>query len=74
MSKRSKISERMEAFSIAQVTGTVLIWYILAIVGSRLLTTIIAPGISIETGIYHYHHILWGIILMTMGGFIGLYW
>lgn len=74
MSKRSKISERMEAFSIAQVTGTVLIWYILAIVGSRLLTTIIVPGISIETGIYHYHHILWGIILMTMGGFIGLYW
>ncbi len=74
MSKRSKISERMEAFSIAQVTGTVLIWYVLAIVGSRLLTTIIAPGISIETGIYHYHHILWGIILMTMGGFIGLYW
>ena len=35
---------------------------------------VIAPGISIISGVYHFHHILWGLILMSMGGFIGLYW
>ncbi|MFW9831067.1 MAG: hypothetical protein ACFFD8_04770 [Candidatus Thorarchaeota archaeon] len=74
MSSGSKLKEKMKTASIAQITGIVLIWYVLAIVISRLVTVVIAPGIGIETGIYHYHHILWGLILMTLGGFIGLYW
>lgn len=74
MSSSKKVSDRFKTASIAQITGTVLIWYCLAIIGSRLITVVVAPGIGIETGIYHYHHILWGIILMTLGGFIGLYW
>jgi hypothetical protein len=64
----------MQTATVAQVTAIVLIWYVIAIVASRLITVVIAPGIGIETGIYHYHHILWGIILMSFGGFIGLYW
>jgi hypothetical protein len=74
MSSKKTVSERIKTASIAQITGIVLIWYIISIVASRLITVVIAPGISIETGIYHYHHILWGLILMTMGGFIALYW
>lgn len=74
MSGRTKVSERLETASIAQITGIVLVWYCLSIIGSRLITVVIAPGIGIESGIYHYHHILWGLILMTVGGFIGLYW
>ena len=74
MSSRKKVSEQFETASIAQISGIVLVWYSLAIIGSRLITVIIAPGIGIETGIYHYHHILWGLILMTLGGFIALYW
>ena len=74
MSSRKKVSEQFETASIAQITGIVLVWYSLAIIGSRLITVIVAPGIGIETGIYHYHHILWGLILMTLGGFIALYW
>ncbi|MFW9935601.1 MAG: hypothetical protein ACFFDU_08920 [Candidatus Thorarchaeota archaeon] len=74
MSSSKKVSDRIKTASIAQITGVVLIWYCLAIIGSRLITVVVAPGIGIETGIYHYHHILWGLILMTLGGFIGLYW
>lgn len=74
MSKTSKITEQMQTASITQITAVVLVWYILAIIGSRLITVVIAPGIGIETGIYHYHHILWGLILMSVGGFFGLYW
>lgn len=74
MSKGSKLREKMKDASIASITGIVLIWYIIAIVASRFITVVIAPGIGIETGIYHYHHVLWGLILMTLGGFIGLYW
>ncbi len=74
MSSSNKVSERIQTASIAQITGIVLIWYSLAIIGSRLITVVIAPGIGIESGIYHYRHILWGLILMTLGGFIGLYW
>jgi len=74
MSTSKKVSEQIETASIAQITGIVLIWYGLAIIGSRLITVVIAPGIGIESGIYHYHHVLWGLILMTSGGFIGLYW
>jgi hypothetical protein len=73
MSSRTKVSERFKTASIAQITGIVLVWYCLSIIGSRVITVVIAPGISIETGIYHYHHILWGLILMTLGGFLGLY-
>ncbi|MFX1566233.1 MAG: hypothetical protein ACFFCH_09600 [Promethearchaeota archaeon] len=74
MSSGKKVRERIETASIAQITGIVLMWYCLAILGSRLITVVVAPGIGIETGIYHYHHILWGLILMTLGGFIALYW
>jgi hypothetical protein len=74
MSSKKTVSERIETASIAQVTGIVLLWYIISIVASRLITVVVAPGISIETGIYHYHHILWGLVLMMMGGFISLYW
>ncbi len=74
MSKTSKISERFQTASITQITAIVLVWYILTIIGSRLITVVIAPGIGIETGIYHYHHILWGLIIMSLGGFFGLYW
>lgn len=74
MSPRRRISERLQTATIAQITAIVLVWYIIAIVASRLITVVVAPGIGIETGIYHYHHILWGIILMALGAFIGLYW
>ncbi len=73
MSRSSKIANRMQSVSIAQITGIVLVWYVIAIIASRLITVVIAPGIGIETGIYHYHHVLWGLILMTLGGFIALY-
>lgn len=74
MGSSSRISKKLETVSIAQITAITLIWYILAIIGSRVITQILFPGISIETSIYHYHHILWGLILMTLGGFMGLYW
>jgi hypothetical protein len=74
MSPRKRISERLQTVTIAQITSITLVWYIIAIVASRLMTVVIAPGIGIETGIYHYHHILWGIILMALGAFFGLYW
>jgi hypothetical protein len=74
MSKPPKNRERFEAVSIASITGIVLLWYIVTVGVSRLITMVIAPGIGVETGIYHYHHILWGLIAMSVGGFIGLYW
>ena len=60
---------------VATVTAIVLIWYCLTIVASRLITHVIAPGISVESGgLYHWHHIIWGLVLMAVGGFFGLYW
>lgn len=61
--------------SKANVTAIILIWYCIAIIASRLVTMVISPGIgvSLEHG-YHFHHILWGLVLMAVGGFFGLYW
>lgn len=59
--------------SVANVTMVVLLWYVISVGVSRLVTVVIAPGIGIITGIYHYHHVLWGLILMALGGFMGLY-
>jgi hypothetical protein len=60
--------------SVASITGIVLVWYLIAVGVSRFITMVISPGIGIVTGIYHYHHILWGLIAMSAGGFLGLYW
>ncbi|MFX1564074.1 MAG: hypothetical protein ACFFDP_12285 [Promethearchaeota archaeon] len=59
---------------IANVTGIVLIWYVITVVVSRTITMIISPGIGVASGFYHYHHLLYGLILMSLGGFFGLYW
>jgi len=74
MSTRSQTKARFEELSVANITGIVLIWYLVAVGVSRLITMVISPGIGIVTGVYHYHHILWGLIAMSIGGFIGLYW
>jgi hypothetical protein len=59
---------------IANVTAIVLIWYTITVVVSRLVTMVISPGIGVVSGFYHYHHLLYGLILMSLGGFFGLYW
>jgi hypothetical protein len=74
MNETDSMTRKLDQVSIAQITGLVLVWYTIAVVVSRLVTEIISPGISIETSIYHFHHILWGLILMTIGGFIAMYW
>lgn len=74
MSTRSQTKARFEDVSVANITGTVLIWYLVAVGVSRLITMVISPGIGVVTGVYHYHHVLWGLIAMCVGGFIGLYW
>jgi len=74
MSTRSQTKTRFEDFSIANITGIVLVWYLIAVGVSRLITMVISPGIGLVTGVYHYHHVLWGLIAMSVGGFIGLYW
>jgi hypothetical protein len=74
MSTRSQTKARFEDFSIANITGIVLVWYLIAVGVSRLITMVISPGIGVVTGVYHYHHVLWGLIAMSVGGFIGLYW
>ncbi|MFX0169581.1 MAG: hypothetical protein ACFE89_09550 [Candidatus Hodarchaeota archaeon] len=74
MSTTVDLSKKIKELSIAQVTGLVLVWYVIAVVVSRLVTEVLSPGISIETSIYHFHHILWGLILMSFGGFIAMYW
>ncbi len=61
--------------SVTNVTAIVLIWYIVAVVVSRLMTEVISPGIGmILPPHYHFHHILYGLVLMAFGGFFGLYW
>jgi hypothetical protein len=74
MSTRSQTKARFEDVSIASITGIVLIWYLISVGVSRLITMVISPGIGVVTGFYHYHHVLWGLIAMSVGGFIGLYW
>jgi hypothetical protein len=74
MSTRSQTKARFEDVSIASITGIVLIWYVITVGVSRLITMVISPGIGVVTGFYHYHHVLWGLIAMSVGGFIGLYW
>jgi hypothetical protein len=74
MSTRSQTKARFEDVSIASITGIVLIWYLITVGVSRLITMVISPGIGVVTGFYHYHHVLWGLIAMSVGGFIGLYW
>lgn len=74
MSTKSETKGRFQDVSVASVTGIVLIWYLVAVGVSRLITMVISPGIGVVTGIYHYHHVLWGLIAMSVGGFIGLYW
>ena len=65
---------KFQDVSVANITSIVLIWYCISVGVSRLVTMVISPGIGIETGAYHFHHILWGLILMGLGGFFGLYW
>jgi hypothetical protein len=74
MSETASMTQKLDQVSIAHITGLVLIWYVVSVGVSRLVTEVISPGISIETSIYHFHHILWGLILMTIGGFIAMYW
>lgn len=74
MSTRSQTKARFEDISVASITGIVLVWYLVAVGVSRLITMVISPGIGVVTGAYHYHHVLWGLIAMSVGGFIGLYW
>ena len=74
MSTRSQTKARFEDISVASITGIVLVWYLVAVGVSRLITMVISPGIGVVTGVYHYHHVLWGLIAMSVGGFIGLYW
>jgi hypothetical protein len=74
MSAPSKTKTRFEELSVANITGIVLIWYLIAVGVSRLITMVISPGIGLVTGVYHYHHVLWGLIAMSVGGFVGLYW
>ncbi len=69
------MSDDKPAVSVANITAIILIWYCIAILASRLMTMVISPGIgvSLEHG-YHFHHILYGLVLMALGGFFGLYW
>jgi len=59
---------------VANVTTIVLIWYVIAVGVSRLVTMVISPGIGVVAGPYHFHHILYGLVFMAIGGFMGLYW
>jgi hypothetical protein len=74
-SNSTSIEQEARDVSVANVTAIVLIWYIIAVVVSRLMTEVISPGIGvILPPHYHFHHILYGLVLMAVGGFFGLYW
>jgi len=61
-------------FQGAPISGLILAAYSCSVLGSRLLTMVTSPGISVTYGPFHFHHILWGLVLMTVGALMGFFW